>query len=148
MAVEMRFGFVFAVKSRPSPTACANVGRREEGTGYQRRGGVEQAMRFHPVDGYVALKHPAPGSRFCASERCQESIELALLPDELAAVPAGGNDCVELEHADSAADRTAIEVSRGKFNSLTFQWTAWRIARITTTAHDPPFAFLLPKRCA
>jgi hypothetical protein len=77
-------------------------------------------MRFHAVDGYVALKQPAPGSRFCASIRCQESIEVAVLTAELVPVPAGGNDCVELEHADSAADRTAIEISRGKFNSLTF----------------------------
>jgi hypothetical protein len=77
-------------------------------------------MRFHVVDGYVALKQPAPGNRFCASERCQESIELAVLPAEIAAVPAGGNGCVELEHAESAADRPAIEISRGKFNSLTF----------------------------
>jgi hypothetical protein len=44
-------------------------------------------------------------------------MELAVLPAELAAVPAGENDCVELEHAESAADRTAIEISRGKFNS-------------------------------
>jgi hypothetical protein len=69
----------------------------------------------------MALKHPAPGNRFCASERCQESMEPAVLPAELAAVPAGANDCVELEHADSAADRTAIKVSREKFNSLAFQ---------------------------
>jgi len=99
-------------------------------------------MRFHAVDGYVALKHPAPGKRFCASERCQESIELAVLPAELAPVPAGGNDCVELEHAESAADRTAIKVSRGKFNSLTFQWTTWDCSDYDDCVR-PTFRFLV-----
>jgi hypothetical protein len=68
-------------------------------------------------------------------------MELAVLPAELAAVPAGENDCVELEHAESAADRTAIEISRGKFNSLAFQWAAWGCRDYDDCA-GPTFRFI------
>jgi hypothetical protein len=78
-------------------------------------------MRIHCVEGYVALKHPAPGNLFCPSTRCHESIETAIVPLGVAAVPVGGTDCDKPEHADSAADNTAIQVSREKFTSSTFQ---------------------------
>ena len=92
-------------------------------------------MPSHAVDGYVALKHPALGKPFCASERCQESIERAVLPAELAAVPAGENDCVEPEHAESAAEKTASESSREKFNSLNLSMDGLGVYWVTTNAN-------------
>jgi hypothetical protein len=118
MAVEMSFGFVLAVKSLPSPTVDANLERREKGIGNQRRGGMEQGTRVHSADGYIALKHPAPGNPFCASKRCQESRELAVVPLGFPAGAAGEKDCVELEHADTATESAAIKPNREKLNPV------------------------------
>jgi hypothetical protein len=120
IAVEIKCGVVSAVKSLPSPTACLKLGWRVRGTGYQIRGGVVQATRCHRVDGNTALKHPALGSLFCASELRQEAMLLAMPAAEFATVPVAGKDCVELEHADKAAEKTAMAVSRGRFNASTF----------------------------
>jgi hypothetical protein len=72
------------------------------------------------VDGYIALKHPAPGSLFWASELRQDAMLPATPAAGFATVPVAGKDCVELEHADKAAERTAMAVSRVKFNASTF----------------------------
>jgi hypothetical protein len=80
-------------------------------------GGREQAIRFHTVDGYVALKQPALGNPICASERRQESREPAVL---LAFAAPGANGCAEREHAASAVDSAAIAANRESFNSVTF----------------------------
>jgi hypothetical protein len=72
------------------------------------------------VEGNIALKQPAPGSLFCASELRQDAMLLAVPAVGFATVPVAGKDCVELEHADKATEKTAIAVSRGKFNASTF----------------------------
>lgn len=72
------------------------------------------------MDGYIALKHPAAGNLFCASELRQDAKLLAVAAAGFAMVPVAGKDCVELEHADTAAERTAMAVSRGRFNASTF----------------------------
>jgi hypothetical protein len=72
------------------------------------------------VDGYIALKHPAPGNLFSASELRQDAKLLAVAAAGFVMVPVGGKDCVELEHADTTAERTAMTVSRGRFNASTF----------------------------
>jgi hypothetical protein len=73
------------------------------------------------VDGYIALKHPAAGSLFCASESRQDAKLLGVPPAGFTLVPAAGNDGVELEHADNTAERTATAVSRGRINASTFR---------------------------
>jgi hypothetical protein len=45
---------------------------------------------------------------------------LAVPAAGFATVPVAGKDCVELEHADKAAEKTAMAVSRGRFNASTF----------------------------
>jgi hypothetical protein len=45
---------------------------------------------------------------------------LALAAAGFAPVPLAGRDCVELEHADKATEKTAMAVSRRRFNVLTF----------------------------
>jgi hypothetical protein len=58
------------------------------------------------------------------SALCQVSIEtvdpaefgIALAPD-----PVAGKDCVEVEHADSNAEKTAMAVSRGRFTDRPFK---------------------------
>jgi hypothetical protein len=45
---------------------------------------------------------------------------LAVPAAGFATVPVAGKDCVELEHADTTAEKTAMAVSRGRFNASTF----------------------------
>lgn len=45
---------------------------------------------------------------------------LAMPAAGFATVPVAGKDCVELEHADKATEKTAMAVSRGRFNASTF----------------------------
>lgn len=72
------------------------------------------------MDGYIALKHPALGNLFCASELRQDARLLARPAAGFATVPVAGRDCVELEHADRAAEKTAMAVNRGRFTVPTF----------------------------
>ena len=90
-------------------------------------------MRSHFVDGYTALKHPSPDNSFCVSAKCQELMDAVVLPEELPALPGVRNDCVKLEHAASATERTPIRASREDFNSFNFQMTAWG-----WTSYDEP----------
>ena len=46
---------------------------------------------------------------------------LAMPAAGFATVPVAGKDCGELEHADRVAEKTAMAVSRGKFNASTFR---------------------------
>lgn len=46
---------------------------------------------------------------------------LAMPAAEFATVPVAGKDCGELEHADRVAEKTAMAVSRGRFNASTFR---------------------------
>lgn len=80
-------------------------------------------MRLHSVDGYAALKHPAPGNPFSASERRHESKEAAVFAAEFPAVPAGAKVCVETEQADTATDSAAMEANRKeiKFSNLSVE---------------------------
>lgn len=79
-------------------------------------------MRLHSVDGYVALKHPAPGNPFSTSKRRHESTEAAVFAPEFPEMPAGEKVCVETEHPDNAADSAAMEAKRKEITSVTFQW--------------------------
>jgi hypothetical protein len=59
---------------------------------------------------------------------------LAVAVAGFATVPAAGKDCVELEHADKAAERIAMADSRGRFNASTFHQRSamglWRLRRM------------------
>jgi hypothetical protein len=79
---------------------------------------------------------------------------LSMPAAEFATVPVAGKDCVELEHADKAAERTAMTVRRGRFNASTFHercamectgYVAWErltswvraVSRTRSTPHSP-----------
>ena len=95
------------------------------------------------MDGNIALKHPAPGSLFCASELRQDAMLLAMPATGFVTVPVAGKDCVELEHADKAAEKTAMAVSRGRFNASTFhERSAMGYRGVTSHGNGSPLGFV------
>jgi hypothetical protein len=68
---------------------------------------------------------------------------LAMPAAGFATVPVAGKDCVELEHADKAAEKTAMAVSRGRFNASTFhERSAMGYRGVTSHGNGSPLGFV------